>query len=140
MDKLKAKELFRLHNVPTPPYYMLDAKDARPTSRRCTARFGFPVIVKPAARSSSLGVSNADDVLELSRAVTLALEYDDVVIVERFVAGDGGRRRHPRRPRARRDRDRPEEGFYDYEAKYTPGMTDYLLPARLPPRAPARRA
>lgn len=132
MDKIKAKELFRLHNVPTPPYYMLEDEDVADLES-VHGSFGFPVMVKPRGEGSSLGVSKANDVHELSRAVALALEYDDVVIVERFVQGvevdvailDGrvlGAIEIA-----------PKKGFYDYEAKYTPGMTDYHMPARLPP-------
>jgi D-alanine-D-alanine ligase len=132
MDKLKAKELFRLHNVPTPPYYMLEAKDAGDLEA-IHGSFGYPVMVKPRGEGSSLGVAKANDPVELGRAVTSALEYDDVVIVERFVQGvevdvgilDGrvlGAIEIA-----------PKKGFYDYEAKYTPGMTDYYMPARLPP-------
>ncbi len=132
MDKIKAKEMFRLHNVPTPPYYMLEGKDV-PDLEATHGSFGFPVMVKPRGEGSSLGVSRANDVHELSRAVAHALEFDDVVIIERFVQGvevdvailDGrvlGAIEIA-----------PKKGFYDYEAKYTPGMTDYHLPARLPP-------
>jgi D-alanine-D-alanine ligase len=132
MDKLKAKELFRLHNVPTPPYYMLEAKDLADLES-IHGSFGFPVMVKPRGEGSSLGVSKAESAPELARAVSAALEYDDVVIVERFVQGvevdvgilDGrvlGAIEIA-----------PKNGFYDYEAKYTPGMTDYYMPARLSP-------
>ncbi|MBK8255833.1 MAG: D-alanine--D-alanine ligase [Polyangiaceae bacterium] len=132
MDKLKAKELFRLHNVPTPPYYMIEAKDLADLESVHGA-FGFPVMVKPRGEGSSLGVSKANDVHELSRAVALAFEFDDVVIVERFVVGTevdvailDGRVLGAIEIA-------PKKGFYDYEAKYTPGMTDYFMPARLPP-------
>jgi len=132
MDKLKSKELFRLHNVPTPPYYTLEAKDLCDLEA-IHGSFGYPVMVKPRGEGSSLGVSKANDATELSRAVTHALELDDVVLVERFVSGievdvgvlDGrvlGAIEIA-----------PKKGFYDYEAKYTPGMTDYYLPARLSP-------
>src|SRR5262249_16449348 len=132
MDKLKAKELFRLHNVPTPPYYMLEAKDEGELDQ-IHGSFGFPVMVKPRGEGSSLGVSKANDARELARAVACAPEYDDVVIVWRSVQGvevdvgilDGrvlGAIEIA-----------PKKGFYDYEAKYTAGMTDYHMPARLPP-------
>ncbi|MEZ4298761.1 MAG: D-alanine--D-alanine ligase [Polyangiaceae bacterium] len=132
MDKLKAKEMFRLHNVPTPPYYTLEANELADLEQIHGA-FGFPVIVKPRGEGSSLGVSRANDVHELSRAVQHALELDDVVIVERFVQGvevdvailDG-------RVLGAIEIN-PKKGIYDYEAKYTPGMTEYHLPPRLPP-------
>lgn len=130
MDKLKAKELFRLHNVPTPPYYQLGADDLADLES-VHGTFGFPVIVKPRSEGSSVGVSRAENLPELARAVHAALEHDDCVLVERFVTGMevhvglldgrilGGIEVVPR------------DGLYDYEAKYTPGLTEYHMPARL---------
>src|SRR5436190_19364280 len=46
MDKLKSKELFRLHNVPTPPYYSIE-KGSTADLEEIHGSFGFPVIVKP---------------------------------------------------------------------------------------------
>ena len=99
--------------------------------------FGFPVIVKPRSEGSSLGVAQANDLAELA-ARSKPRGFDSSVIVERFVAGveinvgilDGrvlGAIEIARRA-----------GIYDYEAKYTPGMTEYFMPARL--AAPRDRA
>jgi D-alanine-D-alanine ligase len=133
MDKLKAKELFRLHNVPTPPYYTVDADADLAGLEAIHGSFGFPVVVKPRGEGSSLGVTKAATMAELARAIESALELDDTAIVERFVAGtevnvgilDGqvlGAIEIV-----------PKNGMYDYEAKYTPGMTEYFMPARLSP-------
>ncbi len=133
MDKLKAKELFRLHNVPTPPYYTVSGADDLADLEAIHGSFGFPVIVKPRGEGSSLGVAKASSLSELAGAIECALEYDDTVIVERFVSGmeinvgilDGrvlGAIEIA-----------PKNGIYDYEAKYTPGMTEYFMPARLSP-------
>jgi len=56
MDKLKAKEMFRLHNVPTPPYYTLDAEQAGDLEE-VHGSFGYPVVVKPRREGSSIGIS-----------------------------------------------------------------------------------
>lgn len=133
MDKLKSKELFRLHNVATPPYYDLTG---RPTDAELEERhgsFGFPVMVKPRREGSSFGVSRANDMAELRAAVDAALRFDDGVLVERYVKGRevhvgivGGRvlgaiEVVPRRP------------FFDYQAKYQKGMSETYFPARLAP-------
>jgi D-alanine-D-alanine ligase len=131
MDKLKSKELFRLHNVPTPPYYVLDQASAERLSE-VHGSFGFPVVVKPRREGSSIGVSRANDLAELGEAVELALAFDSSVLVERFVQA---------REVAVGILDgrvlgaieiAPKNGMYDFAAKYTPGMTDYFMPARLP--------
>ncbi len=132
MDKQKAKELFRLHNVATPPYYAVTAGDDLDDIETLHGSFGFPVIVKPRGEGSSLGVKRAGSIPELVRALEQALLLDDVVLVERFVVGvevnvgilDG-------RPLGAIEIV-PKSGIYDYEAKYTPGMTEYFMPARLP--------
>jgi D-alanine-D-alanine ligase len=87
MDKVKAKELFRLHNVPTPPYYAIEASYAPADIEAIHGSFGFPVIVKPRGEGGSLGVSKASSLPELCRAIEIALSYDDVAIVERFIVG-----------------------------------------------------
>src|SRR5687767_15990286 len=51
MHKVKAKELFRMHNLPTPAYYVADADDVDPVGRH--GDFGFPCVVKPAREGSS---------------------------------------------------------------------------------------
>jgi len=130
MDKLKAKELFRLHNVPTPPYYVATARDLAELNE-LHGSFGFPVVVKPRGEGSSLGVSKASSLEELKEAVRAALAYDETVLVERFVRAmevhvgvlDGrvlGAIEVV-----------PKSGVYDYHAKYTSGATDYVCPPRL---------
>jgi D-alanine-D-alanine ligase len=131
MDKLKAKELFRLHNVPTPPYYVFDAKNGSADLEEVHGSFGFPVIVKPRREGSSLGISRASNLPELAAAVERARAYDSSVLVERYIAG--------REVQVGILGDRvlgaievvPSHGIYDYACKYTAGMTEYHLPARL---------
>ncbi|HKQ70005.1 MAG TPA: D-alanine--D-alanine ligase [Polyangiaceae bacterium] len=132
MDKVKSKELFRLHNLPTPPYYTVSAGDDLADLEEIHGSFGFPVVVKPRGEGSSLGVTLAKSLSELGRALSMALELDEVALVERFVAGKevevgilNGRVLGAIEVA-------PKKGIYDYEAKYTPGMTDYYMPARLP--------
>lgn len=132
MDKLKAKELFRLHNVPTPPYYVFGEDDAEADLEEIHGSFGFPAMVKPRREGSSVGIARASDATELARAVAEARRYDRSVLVERFITG---------REVAVGILDgrvlgaieiAPKKGIYDYESKYTPGMTEYFMPARLP--------
>src|SRR4051812_18110507 len=60
MDKLKAKEMFRLHNIPTPPYYVATEQDLADLEE-IHGSFGFPVIVKPRGEGSSVGLAMAKD-------------------------------------------------------------------------------
>src|SRR5450432_4817081 len=75
MDKLKAKEMFRLHNVPTPPYYVARRGDLE-NLEELHGSFGFPAIVKPRGEGSSVGLAMANDRRELARAIESALAHD----------------------------------------------------------------
>jgi D-alanine-D-alanine ligase len=132
MDKLKAKELFRLHNVPTPPYYVAERADLEHLEQ-VHGSFGYPAIVKPRREGSSIGLAKVASFSELAEAVERALDYDEHALVERFVKAmevhvgilDGrvlGAIEVA-----------PKTGLYDYAAKYTAGLTEYVCPPRLAP-------
>jgi D-alanine-D-alanine ligase len=133
MDKLKAKELFRLHNVATPPYYTVTSEDDLADLETIHGSFGFPVIVKPRGEGSSLGVRKASGHAELTSAILEALELDDTVLVERFISGLEVNVGILNGRALGAIEIAPKNGIYDYEAKYTPGMTEYFMPARLSP-------
>ncbi len=132
MDKLKSKELFRLHNVPTPPYYVAREPDLADLEE-LHGSFGYPVMVKPRNEGSSVGITKVHNASELAGGIRRALDFGPDALVERYVKGAevqvgmlGGRvlgaiEIVPKRP------------FYDFTAKYTPGMAEYHLPARLSP-------
>jgi len=132
MHKGKAKELFRLHNLPTPAYYTLTAADAADLEG-AHGDFGFPCVVKPIREGSSVGVTICASFSELVPAVEAALCFDDEILVERFIVGkeisvaivdDRAIGAVEIAPRA---------GFYDYANKYTKGATEYFVPPRLSP-------
>lgn len=132
MDKLKAKEMFRLHNIPTPPYYVAQEENLLDLEE-LHGSFGFPVVVKPRSEGSSVGLAIAKDMSELRAAVGAALEHDRFALIERFVKATevhvgilDGRVLGAIEVA-------PKKGLYDYEAKYTPGATDYILPPRIAP-------
>ncbi len=132
MDKLKAKQLFRLYNVPTPPYYTVRA-DQLDELEEVHGSFGFPAFVKPRCQGSSVGAGRAENMSELHTRCDEALRFDEHALVERFVAGrevhvgvlDG---------RALGAIEIvPKAAFYDYKSKYQLGGSEYHLPARLSP-------
>jgi len=132
MDKLKAKEMFRLHNIPTPPYYVATEADLLDLEE-VHGSFGFPVIVKPRGEGSSVGLTLANDVDELRTGLEKALDHDRFALVERYVKATevhvgilDGRVLGAIEVV-------PKKGLYDYTAKYTPGETEYILPPRIAP-------
>lgn len=132
MHKGRAKELFRLHNLPTPAYYTIHESDTIELEDM-HGDFGFPCVVKPIREGSSVGVTICQRIEDLGPAVEKALRFDDEILVERFITG--------REVSVAVLGDRalgaveiaPRAGFYDYANKYTRGATDYFVPPRLSP-------
>jgi D-alanine-D-alanine ligase len=134
MNKLRAKQMFRLSNLPTAPYYAAPSDlDADEILAR-HGDFGYPVVVKPVGEGSSVGVSLVETPDELVAAAEAAACFDGTLLVERFIDGQeisvaivGDRALGAVEIETRRD-------FYDYAAKYrSNGETSYVLPPRLSP-------
>ncbi|HET9992107.1 MAG TPA: ATP-grasp domain-containing protein, partial [Kofleriaceae bacterium] len=130
--KGKAKELFRLHNLPTPAYYSLTSADTADLAD-IHGDFGFPCVVKPIREGSSVGVTICRYEEELAQAVEKALCFDDEILVERFIAGMEVSVAILDDHALGAVEIAPRDGFYDYQNKYTKGATDYHVPPRLSP-------
>jgi len=141
-DKDLTKRLFLTEGIPTPPWVAFSAEAikemgaARALDLVGEAIGGYPVAVKPAEQGSALGLSRITDAGGLAEAMLTALGYDRKVLVERWIDGteiavpilDG-----PNGPEALPAVEIvPKQGLYDYESMYTPGETEYFVPARLP--------
>ncbi len=132
MHKGKAKELFRLHNLPTPAYYSLVASDTVDLAG-IHGDFGFPCVVKPIREGSSVGVTICHSEAEFAGAVDKALCFDDEILVERFIAGKEVSVAILDNRALGACEIAPRAGFYDYQNKYTNGATEYFVPPRLSP-------
>lgn len=130
MNKLVTKQVLLHHGVATPAFAVYRAGDDRAALAAALPR--LPLVVKPAREGSTIGVSVVRDAAALPEALDEALRHDDLVLVEEFVAGAevtvGVLNGEPL-PVIQVV---PKGGFYDYQSKYTPGQTEYLLPAPLP--------
>lgn len=129
MDKDISKRLLRDAEVPTLPWRVARAPDFAYDPDAIEDFVGYPVIVKPASQGSSVGLHVVETPVGLEAAVRDAARYDHEVMIERFVRGReltvsivGEQALPPVEIR-------PKKGIYDYESKYTPGMTEYLCPA-----------
>lgn len=140
MDKAWAKKLFRLFDVPTPDWIEVrlprggdraGALDALDESAMASVG-GLPVVVKPNAVGSSVGISIVHDAAAVRRAVLLAARYDERVLVEQFIPGREltvtvlNGRALPVIEII------PSGDFYDYKRKYTTGASRYEAPAAIP--------
>jgi D-alanine-D-alanine ligase len=129
MDKDIFKSVLRDHGIPVTENITLRPGD-EPRNP-----FGYPCFVKPARLGSSVGISKAHDDEELRAGVRLALEHDEKVLVERFVAGTevevgvlGNLEPIASLPG---EIVVTNNEWYDYEAKYDEGEMDLIVPARI---------
>lgn len=136
MNKIVFKKLASGAGIPVVPWVEMMAGRPIPDARAIIAELGLPLFVKPARLGSSVGISRACDGEELVRAVALALEYDELVLVEKAVG-------HAREIEvsvigtgASVETSVPGEivpgrAWYDYEAKYGCSDSRLLIPAGL---------
>jgi D-alanine-D-alanine ligase len=95
----------------------------------------LPCVVKPAVGGSTLGISIAKTDAEYEAALQTALALDPVVLVEQFVAGEEITVAVLDGEALPVVRIVPKSGFFDFEAKYTSGMTEYEVPGNIPEAA-----
>src|SRR3954465_5551896 len=127
MDKDISKRLFRSAAVPTADWVMAPA--ARSQVER---QFGWPVVVKPSKQGSTVGLSVVKSARDYEEAVTLARQYDDEVMIERFVPGRELTVGILEGRALAVGEIIPRHEIFDYECKYTAGMSQEIFPADLP--------
>lgn len=91
----------------------------------------MPLVVKPANEGSSIGISIVHKKKDQPAAIREALKYDKKIIIEEFIKGREitvGVVNGSPLPIVEV---RPKKGFYNFEAKYTKGMTGYIVPAQI---------
>ncbi len=96
----------------------------------------YPLFIKPVSEGSSFGMTKVNTKDELKSAYETALKYNDDVLAEEFIDGffvTVGVLEKDNKPFATEILEiRPKTEWYDFEAKYTSGMSDFILPANLP--------
>jgi D-alanine-D-alanine ligase len=126
MDKDLSKRLFRATGVPVPAWFM-----APVSPEDVTTALGWPVIIKPSKQGSSVGLTLVKKAQDLASAVKLADRYDDEVMAEQFIPGTEltvGVLGDVPLPVGQI---LPKHELFDYETKYTPGMSEETFPARI---------
>ena len=138
MNKVAAKKVVSGSGLPTPDYCEVGADEsAADAAARIEAALGLPVMLKPVQEGSSLGVSKCKTTDELQSCLEAGIAEYGKMFAEAFILGteitvgvierDGQLEALPILQLV------PKNEFYDYEAKYTEGMTEFILPARLDP-------
>ena len=135
MNKLAAKRLYAQCGLPVPAYRVIDTESGFDADA-CIADIGLPLVVKPVAAGSSVGMTIVRDASALKPAVQSAFAFDRQVLAEAFVDGvevTGGVIGNDDVEALPLIEIIPGEGheFFDYAAKYTPGATQEICPARI---------
>ncbi len=141
INKYMSKLVFRAKGIPVADDVVIEKRDIITEGLERMVQgvaldLGFPCIVKPNREGSTVGTSVCRNLDDLSQGLESALDLDDTVIVEEYIEG--------------REMTvgiigeenlllpvleiRASKGIYDYECKYTKGMTEYLVPAPIEPK------
>lgn len=137
IDKIDSREIFEKNNIPMPRYNVVvrgEVLPDEPVSDNIKIFFeelSMPIVVKPSTEGSSIGLSMVDSENSLYKAVSNAFKYSDRVIIEEYIEG--------REITVGILEDRalpvveiiPKNRFFDFEAKYNKGATDYKVPAEI---------
>lgn len=124
MDKAKSKEFASLMGIQTPKWQIINDNFTKVTLE-------LPIVIKPNQQGSTFGLTVVKDMKQLGPAITKAFKFGDNIIAEEYIEG--------REITVPILDDLvypiieivPSKSLYDFECKYTPGMTKYYCPAKL---------
>ena len=134
-DKILAKQAFVAAGVMTPRYAVVERTDRQFVPLR---KLQWPLVVKPPRQGSSVGVELVEKPEDLQHACMVAGQYDDRLLVEERIAGREFTVAVLDERALPVIEVRSNHTFFDYEAKYTKGKTEYLVPAPLEDKARER--
>ncbi len=129
LDKVLTRHICAMNGVKSPAFEILKKGELEENKRKI-AKLKKPFVIKPILEGSSVGVEVFLEDMEFDLE-NYAWKFGDEIILEKYISG-------PEVQVAVMDKKalgaieiRPKHLFYDYECKYTPGMTDYIMPAEI---------
>lgn len=130
MDKIASRRIFEDNKLSVPRYHVLE-KESYHKAAISVDGLKMPWVVKPASHGSSIGLSIIDKHEDSGAAIDAAFSFDERIIIEEYIPG--------RELTVGILEERalsvieivPKHTFFDYEAKYKSGLTDYIIPAPL---------
>lgn len=133
MNKVKAKRIMESVGIRTAQDQALNSETFN--RENFVLELDYPVVVKPASEGSTIGITIANNEQELLTGIEEGFKHDEDVLIEEFIAGmevtvavlgkKGSEQALPVIEIV------PKNKFYDYEAKYAPGGSDHIIPARV---------
>ena len=137
MDKAITKKVLVQSGIPTPKsveYTKDECEDKEKLKTELIEQLGLPMVLKSPCQGSSIGVVIVRDEESVSDAIEEVFKYGDIMLAEQFVAGVEisvpvvGNNNPEVFPIIEIV---PTSEFYDFESKYTPGMSEHIIPARI---------
>lgn len=129
LDKIASRQIFQIHGLIVPRYKIIHKLSYNKYPLLLLNGFSFPLVIKPATHGSSIGLSIIDSRRELKRALDLAFSFDEYILIEEYLKGREitvGILNNMPLPVIEI---KPKRKFFDYQAKYKPGMANYIVPA-----------
>ncbi len=138
-DKIISKQMLENKGISTPPFYFLNESSFKElgASKILPAvinKLGLPLVVKPSAQGSALGIKIIKNEKKLPDAIISALSYSKKVIIEKFIKGTElavsiiGKEKVQVLPVVEIV---PKKKFFDFESRFSVDETEYFVPARL---------
>ncbi|NLV22676.1 MAG: D-alanine--D-alanine ligase [Syntrophomonadaceae bacterium] len=137
IDKVLSKRIFSSEGIPNAAFRIIqshDLDDPAALRQQLIANIGLPMVVKAATQGSSIGTYIIKDENEILTAINQAFKYSREVLAEKFIDGQEltvaliGNNELQVLPLIEIT---SANDFYDYESKYTQGMCDHIIPARI---------
>ncbi|MFH0855714.1 MAG: D-alanine--D-alanine ligase [Candidatus Omnitrophota bacterium] len=135
MDKIASRGIFQRHGLNVPRFKVFKKGFCNAGK---LAHLGFPLVVKPATHGSSIGLSIVSRPNDLPEAINRAFKFDKRIIIEEYIKGREltvGILEEKAMPVIEII---PKHRFFDYQAKYKKGLTDYIVPAKVSPFVSSR--
>ncbi len=135
MDKIMTKKVLKSENLPL----IKSVNVTKDNYRQKVKELNFPIIIKPACEGSSIGMTKVDSIDKLNEAMEIALKCDNEILIEEYYQGTSATVGVLEREKENGETEtfatpilsfKTKTDWYDYEAKYTKGMTEFILPAK----------
>jgi D-alanine-D-alanine ligase len=131
MHKGMTKKILRYHRIPTADFQVITAETIERVDFHRTINVPLPLVVKPIAEGSTIGTSIVAHKRHLRNACRQAASCDRSILLERFIEGTELTTGIVNGAALPLIEIVPRDGFYSFRSKYTPGSTDYIVPARI---------
>jgi D-alanine-D-alanine ligase len=129
MDKILTRRICTGYDIRSPEYDIL-VKNDHENNKKIIAKIGKPFVIKPISEGSSVGVEIILENFKFNIS-DYNWQYGDKIIIEKYIAGQELHVGIMDNKALGIVEVRPKKLFYDYECKYTAGMTDYIVPAEI---------